>query len=135
MASDDGPSFGGLSLGGISQTDQPASTFGSGSIFGHAAPVSPTQNSGDSKQPSIESVSVIKPATGFGAFAILNSQPGGFGNMASKDTPTAIEAPKPLSAFGKSGFEAKASGQSIFGQSGFGGPQQFCVRKIHFRYH
>ena len=137
MASDDGPSFGGMSLGGPSDMKE-STAFGSGSIFGQAALSPPPQN--NDKPTSTFGTSgfgAIKPATGFGAFANLSSQSGAFGSAASQDN-SAADTPKPSSAFGKGGFEAKPSGgfgqsgfgqpafgQSAFGQSGFGQPSAF----------
>jgi nucleoporin NUP159 len=127
MASDDGPSFEDMSLGGTSHSDSKQSpSFGSG-IFGQAA-LARDSNDGKSISPFGSSgFGTIKPATGFGAFANLTAQQGAFGNTAAKGTSTS-EPPKPASAFGKSGFEAKASGafgQPAFGQSGFGQPSVF----------
>ena len=121
MTSDDGPSFAGISLGVASLSDSKQSpTFGSRSIFGQAA-LPPRPNTDDEQTSSFGSggFSAIKPATGFGAFSSLSSQSNAFGNAAIQDVVTP-EAPKPASAFGKSGFEINASGS--FGQSGFGMP-------------
>jgi nucleoporin NUP159 len=131
MTSDDGPPFATMSLGVESLPDSKQSpTFGSGSIFGQVA-LSPPPNTDDEQTYSFGS-GAIKPATGFGAFSSLNSQPNAFGNAAIQDVVTP-EALKPASAFGKSGFEIKAStsfgqsgfGMPVFGQSGFGQTSSF----------
>ncbi|KIM84780.1 hypothetical protein PILCRDRAFT_817577 [Piloderma croceum F 1598] len=132
MAADDAPSFGGMSLGGPSDTKE-SPAFGSGSIFGQAA-LSPPPQSNDKPTSAFgpSGFGAIKPATGFGAFANLSSQPGAFGGATSQATPAA-DTPKPSSVFGKGGFEAKPSGgfgqsgfgQPAFGQSGFGQPSAF----------
>lgn len=124
MASNETTPFSGLSLGSTSGVKS-VPAFGSGStMFGQTA-LSPPASNPEVKPGSGSGSGVlgaIKPASGFGAFSNLNSQPNAFGTMASKETNTS-EAAKPASAFGKSGFEAKSSGafgQPAFGHSNFG---------------
>lgn len=127
MASDDAHSFGGMSLGSSSQSDLKQSpVFGSGSIFGRAA-LSPIPSNDEKSSSAFGSSEFIKPASGFGAFSNLTSQPSTFGSTIARDVPTS-DAPTTSSAFGKSGFETKHSGafgQSAFGQLGFGQPNTF----------
>ncbi|KAF9046803.1 hypothetical protein BDZ89DRAFT_1033594 [Hymenopellis radicata] len=114
--SEDAPSFGGLSLGGGGSTSSPKA---GGGLFGSPAPL-PLPPGHPSNQSS--SASVLKPASGFGAF----------GDGISADSPLISLTPlrpqvsafrSSTSAFGQPSFGQLSKpgfGQPTFGQTGFG---------------
>ncbi|EMD33399.1 hypothetical protein CERSUDRAFT_118001 [Gelatoporia subvermispora B] len=136
---------GGLSLGGLgglggAPSDKPNSAFGGG-IFGQSSMTpagSPSQPSAfGGASASSSGGSLLRPATGFGAFANQGPSPFGTGASTSGSTTSAFGgAPaqgqdasktetKPASAFGtpafgQPAFGKPAFGQPAFGQSGFG---------------
>ena len=95
MASDDGPSLGGLGLG--TQVSQDVDS--KPSIFGKTnAPVPSTQHATDS--------GLIKPATGFGAFA-------GFDEKSPFAKPSAFSSTQqPAATFGATAFQSKTESVS-----------------------
>ncbi|KIJ66805.1 hypothetical protein HYDPIDRAFT_186428 [Hydnomerulius pinastri MD-312] len=114
MAADDGPSLGGFGLGGANSEDADNKP----SIFGN------TSAQASSSQQSSEG-GMIKPASGFGAFANID-QKSPFANPSSAFPATT----QPTSVFGQSAFQTKPEGgfgkstfgtqpSSAFGQSGF----------------
>ncbi|KAJ7086057.1 hypothetical protein B0H15DRAFT_1023152 [Mycena belliarum] len=136
--------FGGLSLGSSpSESDSKPKVVGGG-MFGSPSPL-PLPPNHPANQPSTPSPStfsdpsLIKPASGFGAFGAVSSgafgsKSGAFGgggafsggafsggNTSGDQKVTPSAAP----AFGKSGFGQTAFGQSGFGQSGFGQKSAF----------
>lgn len=140
---DSGSGFGGLSLGGSGTRSDATKS----NIFGSFSSPTPASNQpipafGTTSTPGGTS-SVIKPGTGFGAFA--NEAPSAFGSGAFNPSAAAeaSKSPAPSSAFGSTGFgnaqpptatgfgqtgfgsfggAKSAFGQSGFGQSAFGGP-------------
>ncbi|KAJ3786013.1 hypothetical protein GGU10DRAFT_311953 [Lentinula aff. detonsa] len=140
--SDSTPAFGGLSLGDSTESPKPKSTFGSaGSTFGSPSPLPlppdhPTNKAAQSTAFGSGGGSLIKPATGFGAFASGNF--GVFGNTSNtpnsavsggtfSSQPTSAFAlnngpPKTGSELGQSGFAQPSFGQSSFGKPSFGQP-------------
>ncbi|KIP11058.1 hypothetical protein PHLGIDRAFT_125171 [Phlebiopsis gigantea 11061_1 CR5-6] len=124
-------SFGGLSLGGSSAGEPDKSTSkGTTGTFGAFAPTPPPAQS--SNTPAFGSTSafgsVLKPATGFGAFGGQTTSSFGFGSASSSagsPSSTSNTPSTPSPAFGNSSFGAAntatpAFGQSAFGQSSFG---------------
>ncbi|KAA1467361.1 hypothetical protein DENSPDRAFT_238123 [Dentipellis sp. KUC8613] len=124
MATDNAPSFGGLSLGGDSSSSQPREGFGTAGLFGAAA----SQPAAASSAPQSGSAfgGGAKPAPGFGLFAQATAQ----NQTQSQPQPPAAEPAKPTSGFGQtafgstssSGFGKSSFGQPAFGQSSFGQP-------------
>jgi len=130
MMSDSGPSFGGLSLGGGSDSDsKPKNAFGGG-IFGVPSPPPlPLPPGHPANQASSvfgsNAGGVIKPATGFGAFG--NNQPQnqismGDGSGPAEQTMTGSE---PATAFGAKSSPGSAFGHPSFGQTGFAAKPAF----------
>ncbi|KAJ7178860.1 hypothetical protein C8R43DRAFT_1057293 [Mycena crocata] len=136
------PAFGGLSLGSSSSESDNKSKVVGGGMFGSPSPL-PLPPNHPANQPSSPSPStfsdpsLIKPATGFGAFGAVssgafgNSKPGAFGgggafsggafgggNGTSSDAKPVVSSAAP--AFGKTSFGQTGFGQTGFGQTGFG---------------
>ncbi|KAJ4488409.1 hypothetical protein J3R30DRAFT_3435653 [Lentinula aciculospora] len=145
--SDSTPTFGGLSLGDSSESSKPKSSFGgTGGMFGSPSPLPlpPTHPANNTSQTSVFGSgggSLIKPATGFGAFG--GSSTGNFGAFGNTSNPVSnafnsstfgtqptqpstfasnTEQPKSGSGFGQSGFGQASFGQPSFGKSSFGQP-------------
>ncbi|KAF8969236.1 hypothetical protein BDZ97DRAFT_1796720 [Flammula alnicola] len=118
--SDSTPGFGGLSLGSATPSDDNAvnSMFGSFST-------APSATTTTSNQTSAFGGSIVKPASGFGAFGSF--KPNSVFESTKPETPTtspfgAPSQPPTSSGFGQSGFASPAFGKSSFGQPSFGKP-------------
>ncbi|KAJ6577346.1 hypothetical protein B0H19DRAFT_1019727 [Mycena capillaripes] len=137
------PSFGGLSLGSSNSGSDNKSKAVGGGMFGSPSPL-PLPPNHPANQPTTPSPStfsdpsLIKPASGFGAFGAVSSgafgnpKPSAFGGGAfsggafgggsssASDPKPATASSTAAPAFGKTGFGQTGFGQSGFGQTGFG---------------
>ncbi|TDL16488.1 hypothetical protein BD410DRAFT_902018 [Rickenella mellea] len=117
MAEEGNAGFGGLSLGGGSEPKAKTE----GGIFGSFAQPSTTVQPQSAFGTTGFGGSIVKPASGFGAFSNLGNQ----SQSTTTPAPPNPEPSKPSSAFGTSSFGAKPQsgfGQTAFGQSSFGQP-------------
>jgi nucleoporin NUP159 len=107
--SDSTPGFGGLSLGSAAPSDSNAVN----SMFGGFG----SQTTTNQPTPSAFGGSIVKPASGFGAFVKTS---GAFDKPATTPTANAFAAPPSqtpaASGFGQSGFASSSFGKSGFGQ-------------------
>lgn len=115
--------FGGLSLGESNESAGTDKSKAANSMFGSfTSPPAPANNTSSAfGSTNALGGSVLKPATGFGAFGAQNSG-SAFGGGAFSSTTASGTSSTPSSAFGSSGFAAAkpASPSSAFGSSGFG---------------
>ncbi|OCH90355.1 hypothetical protein OBBRIDRAFT_755181 [Obba rivulosa] len=123
MASDDAGtdslSLGGLGGLGGTPSDKPKTGFGGG-IFGQPSTTPTTSPS----QPSAFGGGVLRPATGFGAFANQNPSPFSLGSAAPTTSAfgSAVGATPTQDATKTETKPSSAFGQPAFGQSSFGTP-------------
>lgn len=123
--------FGGLSLGGSSSVGESDKSKSSG-VTGMFGAFNSTPTPASNATPGFGSASsfgsILKPATGFGAFGGQTTSGLGFGSSSTDSTnalPTSSTSSAPSPAFGASSFGTAKPASPAFGQSGFGSKSAF----------